>query len=50
MDFETVLSMLGENYAGVQLYTVENRDMTDHETTIVYYQNKEDAIADAEKL
>ena len=50
MDFETVLSMLGENYAGVQLYTVENRDMTDHETTIIYYQNKEDAIADAEKL
>ncbi|MBE6112820.1 MAG: hypothetical protein E7195_07410 [Peptococcaceae bacterium] len=50
MDFESVLAMLGDNYAGVQLYTVENRDMTDHETTIVYYQNKEEAIADAEKL
>ncbi|MBQ2449323.1 MAG: hypothetical protein II270_04735, partial [Peptococcaceae bacterium] len=50
MDFESVLAMLGDNYKGVELFTVENRDMTDHETTIVYYQNKEDAIQDAEAL
>ena len=50
MDFESVLAMLGDNYKGVELFTVENRDMTDHETTIVYYQNKEDAIRDAEAL
>ncbi len=50
MDFEALLALLGENYAGVTLYSVENRDMTDHETEILYYQEKEDAIAKAEEI
>ena len=50
MDFETVLAELGANYAGVSLYSVENRDMTDHETEIQYYDSKEEAIARAEQL
>ena len=27
MDFESVLAMLGDNYKGVELFTVENRDI-----------------------
>lgn len=50
MDFEALLEMLGENYAGVTLYSVEERDMTDHETAILYYQEKADAIAKAEEI
>ena len=50
MDFETLLTLLGENYAGVNVYSVENRDMTNHETEMTYYQQREDAIAVAEKL
>ena len=50
MDFETVLAELGANYAGVTLYSVENRDMTDHETEIQYYYSKEEAIDRAEQL
>lgn len=50
MDFEQVLAYLGEHYAGVTLYSVENRDMTDHETTLQYYLQKEEAIARAEQI
>lgn len=50
MDFEQVLAYLGEHYAGVTLYSVENRDMTDHETTLQYYLQKEEAIAGLSKF
>lgn len=50
MDFETLLARLGDQYADVELYSVEDRDMTDHETTIQYYFQKEDAIARAEQI
>lgn len=50
MNFEELLAYLGTNYADVTLYSVEDRDMTDHETTITYYLKKEDAIAQAEQI
>ena len=50
MDFEALLAMLGDHYTGVTLYSVEDRDMTDHETAILYYQEKADAIAKAEEI
>lgn len=50
MDFEQLLAYLGENYAGVTLYSVEDRDMTDHETTLQYYLQKEEALARAEQI
>ena len=50
MNFEELLAHLGENYAGVELYSVEDRDMTDHETTIQYFMKKEEAIARAEQI
>lgn len=50
MDFEQLLAYLGDHYAGVALYSVEDRDMTDHETTLQYYLQKEEAIARAEQI
>ena len=50
MDFEALLALLGDQYEGVTLYSVEDRDMTDHETAILYYQDKAEAIAKAEEL
>lgn len=50
MNFEELLAHLGEQYAGVELYSVEDRDMTDHETTIQYFMKKEEAIAHAEQI
>lgn len=50
MDFEALLALLGDQYQGVTLYSVEDRDMTDHETAILYYQDKAEAIAKAEEI
>ena len=50
MDFEQLLAQLGDGYAGVAVYSVEDRDMTDHETTLQYYLQKEEAIARAEQI
>ena len=50
MDFEQVLAQLGDQYAGVTVYSVEDRDMTDHETALQYYLQREEAIARAEQI
>lgn len=50
MTFEELLAQLGEQYADVTLYSVEDRDMTNHETTIVYFMEKDEAIACAEHI
>ena len=50
MEFEEILAELGENFAGVPLYSVENRDMTDHETEISFFYSREEAIVLAEKI
>ena len=50
MNFEELLSYLGEQWADRPLYSVEDRDMTNHETTILYFMEKDEAIAYAEQL
>lgn len=50
MEFEEILADLGENFAGVAVYSVENRDMTDHETEISFFYTREEAIALAEQI
>ena len=50
MNFEELLSYLGEQWADRPLYSVEDRDMTNHETTILYFMEKDEAITYAEQL
>ena len=40
MNFEELLAQLGIQYEDVILYSVEDRDMTNHETAIQYYLEK----------
>lgn len=50
MNFEELLAQLGTQYEDVILYSVEDRDMTNHETAIQYYLEKDEAIACAESI
>ena len=50
MNFEELLAKLGTQYEDVVLYSVEDRDMTNHETAIQYYLEKDEAIAYAESI
>ena len=50
MNFEELLAKLGDTYEGVTVYSVEDREMTTHETAIVYYFNEAEAIRYAESL
>ena len=50
MIFENLLEYLGNAYEGVTVYSVEAREMTTHETSIVYYLEENEAIAYAEQL
>ena len=50
MNFEELLAKLGEQYEGVTVYSVEDREMTTHETAIVYYFDEAEAIRYAEQL
>lgn len=50
MNFEELLRTLGDAYEGVTVYSVESREMTTHETTIVYYFEAAEAMQHAETL
>ncbi len=50
LNFEELLARLGENYEGVTVYSVEDREMTTHETAIVYYFDENEALTYAEQL
>ena len=44
MNFEELLAKLGDAYEGVTVYSVEDREMTTHETAIVYYFDENEKI------
>ena len=50
MNFEELLAKLGDAYEGVTVYSVEDREMTTHETAIVYYFDENEALRYAESL
>ena len=50
MNFEELLAKLGDAYEGVTVYSVEDREMTTHETAIVYYFDEDEALRYAESL
>ena len=50
MNFEELLAKLGDNYEGVTVYSVEDREMTTHETAIVYFFDEAEAMRYAESL
>ena len=50
MNFEELLAKLGDNYEGVTVYSVEDREMTTHETAIVYFFDEAEALRYAENL
>ena len=50
MNFEELLAKLGDAYEGVTVYSVEDREMTTHETAIVYYFDEYEALRYAESL
>ena len=50
MDFDTLLQYLGDNYEGTTVFSVEVREMTTHETTIMYFMEEQDALRYAEQL
>ena len=37
MNFEELLTALGDTYENTTVYSVEDREMTTHETAIVYF-------------
>ena len=50
MKFPQLLAQLGEAIAGEQVYSVENRNMLNHETETEYFLERSQAIALAEQL
>lgn len=50
MNFEELLAALGNSYEGVTVYSVEDREMTTHETEIRYFFDEAPAIQYAEQL
>ena len=48
MNFDELLAQLGDQWQGIKLYSVENREMMTHETVITYFFNLDDAIQEAE--
>lgn len=50
MNFEALLSTLGAKYEDVTVYSVEDREMTTHETTIFYFFDEKEALHYAETL
>lgn len=50
MNFEELLSTLGTSYEDVTVYSVEDREMTTHETAIMYFFEESDALRYAEAL
>ena len=50
MNFEELLAKLGDACEGVTVYSVEDREMTTHETAIVYYFEENEALRYAESL
>ena len=50
MNFEELLAKLGDTYEGVTVYSVEAREMTTHETAIVYFFDDTEALRYAESL
>ena len=50
MNFEELLAKLGDTYEGVTVYSVEDREMTTHETAIVYFFDDTEALRYAESL
>jgi len=50
MNFEELLTALGDAYDGATVYSVEDREMTTHETVIVYFFDEKEALHYAEQL
>lgn len=50
MNFEALLNSLGDSYEDVTVYSVEDREMTTHETAILYFLDAFDALRYAESL
>lgn len=50
MYFEDLLNQLSDTYEGVPVYSVESREMTTHETVIVYFFDEQEALRYAEQL
>ena len=50
MNFEELLTALGDTYEDATVYSVEDREMTTHETAIVYFFDEKEALGYAEKL
>ncbi len=50
MRFDELLHTLGENYENIAVYSVEDREMTTHETAIMYFLKENEALRYAETL
>lgn len=50
MRFEELLAVLGNDWEAITVYSVENRAMTTHETSMVYYLEEAEALHHAEAL
>lgn len=50
MNFEELIAFLGDDYKNAEIFSCEDRDMTDHETEIKYFMNLDEAIELACKM
>ncbi|MBQ2995003.1 MAG: hypothetical protein IJD56_05840 [Peptococcaceae bacterium] len=50
MNFDELLAVLGNAYENVTVYSVEDREMTTHETAIVYFFEEDNALHYAESI
>ncbi|MBQ2860138.1 MAG: hypothetical protein IJE80_03140, partial [Peptococcaceae bacterium] len=50
MNFDELLAVLGTAYENVTVYSVEDREMTTHETAIVYFFEEDKALQYAESI